>query len=253
MSLIYHGITDIGCVRKSNQDSIYLNKNSNLFIVADGMGGHQGGDIASAMAVEIIPQTFNSQNEDKPIKQKIISSISSANTAIIHRGEGDEKLKGMGTTTVLAYFNESNLFIGNVGDSRCYLISEGELFQLTSDHSLIQEKLNLSLLSGIYKYDREDAKNDPQGNVITRTVGFEENLEIDVYKYQVKRNDIFLLCSDGLHGKVQDQRILEICNENILPGDVNQKSIDKCTESLISEAKVNGGNDNISVITIFAS
>ncbi len=253
MSLIFNGITDIGCVRKSNQDSIYLNKNNNLFIVADGMGGHKGGDIASAMAVDIIPQTFNSQSEDKTIKQKLISSISSANTAIIKRGEGDEKLKGMGTTTVLAYFNESNLFIGNVGDSRCYLISEGLLYQLTSDHSLIQEKLNLSLLSGIYKYNREDAKNDPQGNVITRTVGFEENLEVDVYKYQVKKNDLFILCSDGLHGKVSDQRILEICNQNISLENRNQAAITKCTESLISEAKVNGGNDNISVIMILAS
>ena len=252
MSLIFNGITDIGCVRKSNQDSIYLNKSQNLFVVADGMGGHKGGDIASAMAVEIIPQTFSSQQEETPIKNKIINSICAANNAIIHRGAGDEKLKGMGTTTVLAYFHDSHLYVGNVGDSRCYLISDNHLYQLTSDHSLIQEKLNLSLLSGIYNYDREAAKNDPQGNVITRTVGFEENLEVDVFKYKVKKKDLFILCSDGLHGKVEDQKIFELC-QSITPCESREQStIKKCTESLVQEAKSNGGNDNISVITIAA-
>ena len=109
-----------------------------------------------------------------------------------------------------------HLYVGNVGDSRCYLVSDDSLYQLTSDHSLIQEKLNLSLLSGIYNYDREAAKNDPQGNVITRTVGFEENLEVDVFKYQVKKDDLFILCSDGLHGKVEDEKIFELC-QSIAP------------------------------------
>ena len=252
MSLLYSGKTDIGCVRKSNQDSIFLNKSMNLFIVADGMGGHQGGDIASAMAVEHIPQTFTTQVENTPVEEKITAAIKSANTAIINRGEGDEKLKGMGTTSVLAHFHETHLYIGNVGDSRCYLINQNNLYQITSDHSLIQEKLNLSLLSGIYQYDREKAKTDPQGNVITRTVGFDENLEVDVYKYQVKKNDTFILCSDGLHGKVSDDRILEIFKENINTTNISQEHLDGCTESLINEAKNNGGNDNISVITISA-
>ena len=94
------------------------------------------------------------------------------------------------------------------------LDKQRKYFQLTSDHSLVQEKLNLSLLSGVYNYDREQAKNDPQGNVITRTVGFDEQVEVDVFKYQVKKNDFFILCSDGLHGKVTDERILEIFSQS---------------------------------------
>ena len=170
MGLVSSGKTDIGCVRKSNQDAIHIDESLKLFLVADGMGGHQGGDIASAMAVEKIPQSFRSQDESSCVESKIKASINAANLAIIERGSLDEKLKGMGTTSVLAHFHETHMFIGNVGDSRCYLINNGNIFQLTSDHSLVQEKLNLSLLSGIYNYDREQAKNDPQGNVITRTL-----------------------------------------------------------------------------------
>ena len=117
---------------------------------------------------------------------------------------------------------------------------------------LIQEKLNLSLLSGIYNYDREAAKNDPQGNVITRTVGFEENLEVDVFKYQVKKDDLFILCSDGLHGKVEDPKIFELC-QSIAPaktGAIHHKQ--NALSHLFKRLKNNGGNDNISVITIAA-
>ena len=252
MGLVFSGKTDIGCVRKSNQDAIHLDEPLNLFLVADGMGGHQGGDIASAIAVDKIPECFRAQEASSSAESKIKASIKSANKAIIEKGSLDEKLKGMGTTSVLAHFQDTHMFIGNVGDSRCYLINNGNIYQLTSDHSLVQEKLNLSLLSGVYNYDREQAKNDPQGNVITRTIGFDEQVEIDVFKYQVKKNDFFILCSDGLHGKVTDERILEIFSQTCPKHEFTQGTLDKCTESLIEEAKLNGGNDNISVITIAA-
>ena len=127
MGLVFSGKTDIGCIRKSNQDAIHLDESSNLFLVADGMGGHQGGDIASAMAVDKIPSTFKNYGESDCVESRIKAAINAANLAIIERGSRDEKLKGMGTTSVLAHFHETHMFIGNVGDSRCYLINSGNI------------------------------------------------------------------------------------------------------------------------------
>ena len=246
MGLISAGLCDIGRKRKTNQDSIYMNPAKHLFIVADGMGGHNGGDIASALAVKHVPEYILTNYKEDPIKiQK--EAIQHANYSIKKKGEGDESLVGMGTTVVSMLFRGPQLYVGNVGDSRGYLVNNKKLFQLTRDHSLVQEKLNLGF------YTREQAADDPHKNVLVRTVGFEETVEVDVFNYKVHRNDIFLTCSDGLHGKISDKDILFIVNHFIPdPAKATQKDLQECCSFLVDQANTNGGNDNISVILVVA-
>jgi PPM family protein phosphatase len=239
-------------VRETNQDAIYLNREKNLFVVADGMGGHNGGDIASSILVKCIPEYFLRHDHLTP-NEVVSESIKFANSVIFQKGCEDSKLKGMGTTAVSCYFEDSHLYIGNVGDSRAYLIQDGRIYQLTIDHSLVHEKLSLSILSGIGSYDRQKAEEDPQKNVLIRTVGFEENISVDVFSYKVSRNDLFVICSDGLHGKVTDDEILNTWMKNTLNYDeVGQELVDSTTQELIDIANQNGGNDNISAVMMYA-
>jgi protein phosphatase len=246
MGLISSGLTDIGRKRKTNQDSIYLNPDKNLFVVADGMGGHNGGDIASQMAVEHIPE-YMLKNLDKDPKSAFPKSVQYANSKIKEKSHNDELLHGMGTTVVGFYFKGDTLYISNVGDSRAYLVNRNKLFQLSKDHSLVQEKLNLGI------YNRDQAAADPQKNVLVRTVGFEDDIEVDLFTYKVSKNDIFLSCSDGLHGKVSDADILYIINKYIPdPSKATPESVQQTATTLVAQANANGGNDNISVIVVVA-
>jgi len=246
MGLISAGKCDIGRKRKTNQDSIYLNPEKNIFVVADGMGGHNGGDIASAMAVKHVPE-YLIQNYDMDPIQASVRSVQNANQAILDRGKIDPKLEGMGTTVVTLFFKGQNLYCTNVGDSRTYLINKQKLFQLSKDHSLVQEKLNMGI------YDREQAAKDPQKNVLVRTVGFDEEVDVDVWTYKVSKNDIFLGCSDGLHGKVSDEDIAYIINKFLPePASATKKDVERCAQYLVDQANRNGGNDNISVIIVLA-
>lgn len=246
MGLISSGLTDIGRKRKTNQDSIYLNPEKNLFVVADGMGGHNGGDIASQMAVEHIPE-YMLQNLDKDPKIEFAKSVQYANSKIKERSSNDELLHGMGTTVVGFYFKGDTLYVSNVGDSRAYLVNRNKLYQLSKDHSLVQEKLNLGI------YNRDQAAADPQKNVLVRTVGFEDDIEVDLFTYKVSKNDVFLSCSDGLHGKVSDADILYIINKYIPdPSKATTESVQQTATTLVAQANANGGNDNISVIVVIA-
>lgn len=246
MGLISAGMCDIGRKRKTNQDSIYMNPERNLFVVADGMGGHNGGDIASALAVKSMPE-YIIKNFDADAAQALSNSVKFANKAIKERGKQDPLLVGMGTTVVGFYFKDTTLYIANVGDSRAYLVNRHKLYQLTKDHSLVQEKLNIGI------YNREQAQKDPQKNVLVRTVGFEDNVEVDIYTYKVCRHDIFLCCSDGLHGKVSDPDILYIINKYIPnPAEATPEAVNEAVKMLVHQANANGGNDNISVILVVA-
>jgi len=252
VGIISSGLTNIGMVRETNQDAIYLNREKNLFVVADGMGGHNGGDIASSILVKCVPEYFI-RHQGANAEELLTESIKFANNVIFNKGKEDQKLKGMGTTAVACFFKESHLHIGNVGDSRAYLIQNGKIYQLTIDHSLVHEKLSLSILSGLGNYDRKKAEEDPQKNVLIRTVGFEENISVDVFSYKVSKNDLFIICSDGLHGKVSDEKILNTWLKNALNYDeVSQELIDQTTNELIDIANQNGGNDNISAILMYA-
>lgn len=246
MGLIASGNTDIGQKRATNQDSFYMGPDIRLFVVADGMGGHNGGDIASQMAVKILPEFFKKNLSMDP-SELVIKAIKDANRSIKEIGESNPKLAGMGTTIVSFFFQGHNLYIGNIGDSRGYLINQKNIYQLTRDHSLVQEKLNHGV------YNREQAARDPQKNVLVRTVGFEDDVEVDLFVYKVNKNDIFLSCSDGLHGKVSDEDILYLINKHIPnPASASQKDADELIQALIGLANENGGQDNITAIIVIA-
>ena len=246
MGLIASGNTDIGRKRKTNQDSFHIGLESKIFIVADGMGGHNGGDIASQMAVKVFPEYLNKNLEMEPILL-LKGSIKESNRTIKHFGETHPELVGMGTTIVSFFFKGQNIYIGNVGDSRAYLVNQKKIYQLSRDHSLVQEKLNYGV------YNREQAALDPQKNVLVRTVGFEDDVDVDVFVYKVNKNDIFLCCSDGLHGKVSDEDILYLINKYIPdPSVATQALCDQVIKALIDQANDNGGQDNITAILVIA-
>tara|TARA_Y100000780_G_scaffold155505_1_gene140191 strand:+ start:227010 stop:227762 length:753 start_codon:yes stop_codon:yes gene_type:complete len=247
LAIIASGATDIGQKRKSNQDSICLYTKRHFYVVADGMGGHNGGDIASQMSVKLLPDYIENNFDCMKANELLKESIIHVNQSIYDHSTQHEELKGMGTTIAAIYFDGPNVNIANVGDSRTYLISKSKIYQMTRDHSLVQEKLTMGL------YDREGAKADPQKNVLIRTVGYEPEVLVDVYQYKVARNDLFLICSDGLHGKVSDEDILHIVNKHIPePALADQTALDQTVQALIDQANANGGQDNISAIIALA-
>lgn len=246
MGIIAAGKTDIGMKRSTNQDSIVLVDDENLFVVADGMGGHNGGDIASQLSVQNFPRILK-QNIDRDPKELLGLCVQEVNNLIFKKAEQEPLLKGMGTTIVANYYKGQHIYISNVGDSRCYMVNNKKLFQMTRDHSFVQEKINHGLCT------REQAKADKQKNVITRAVGHEPDVEVDVFSYKVSKNDLFLICSDGLHGKVCDADILYLVNKFVPnPGKARPADLDKLAQALIDQANQNGGQDNISVIVSVA-
>ncbi len=217
-----------------------------FFAVADGMGGHNGGDIASQLSIELMPEIL-SKNTGLGPEKLMKSIISEINQAIFNKAEENPELKGMGTTISAIQFSGPQLIIGNVGDSRVYMVNNNHIFQLTRDHSFVQEKLNIGI------YTREDAYKDPQKNVLVRSVGFEPDLMVDVFHYRICKNDMFLICSDGLHGKVSDSDILHILHRNISdPSRCTTADVEKAVHELIEQANINGGQDNISAILAVA-
>lgn len=246
MGIICAGATDIGRKRKTNQDSICLDHAHHFYVVADGMGGHNGGDIASQLSVKVMPEFFVKHIKCEP-DSLMKDMIQEVNRAILQKANENPDLHGMGTTVSAIYFSGTQLVIGNVGDSRVYLVNNHHIFQLTRDHSFVQEKLNMGI------YTREEAVRDPQKNVLVRSVGFEEDLQVDVFHYRVCKNDIFLVCSDGLHGKVSDSDILHIVQRNISdPSRCQAADVERTVKELIQQANDNGGQDNISVILAVA-
>ena len=230
-------ITDVGMVRQVNQDYVFttgkpLGILQNLFVVADGMGGHQAGDYASKCTVEVmIKEIAKSEGED--IERVLVKAIKSANREIIKEASGDEHLKGMGTTVVAATVKEQMLYFANVGDSRLYLINQG-IQQLSKDHSLVEEMVRLG---GI---NEEEARHHPDKNIITRAIGVKEDVEVDFYEFSLKKGDIILMCSDGLSNMIEDEEIFAIVK--------GARDIVEAGQNLIDRANENGGNDNISVV-----
>ncbi len=248
MPLICTGKSHIGKVRKTNQDAIFINPKHKCFVVADGMGGHRGGDIASQLTVKVFTEYFNAAPKITSNKiNSVLKCIKKSNTKILEKSDKEPLLRGMGTTAVSMIIEGNKAFLANIGDSRGYLITNGQLFQLTKDHSLVQEKINLGIIS------REEASRDRMKNVLVRTIGFEEDMQIDTFEYSISKNDIFLLCSDGLYGKVYDREILEMTNAFIPnPSKASPQDLDKLVEALIDKANEYGGNDNISIIMAIA-
>lgn len=239
MQFNYGFATDVGLKRQKNQDSGAAYPDLGLYIIADGMGGHKGGEIASAMAVDIIPEVVRA-SPTPSARELLDRALTSANQSIFDYAQKDPTFQGMGTTTTALYFHDQALSIGHVGDSRCYYLRSNAIWQITRDHSLVQEKLRAGLIS------REELRTDRMKNVITRSVGFEPHVLVDVYEMAVYEGDVFLACSDGLSGLIEEAQILEIVRKEFYEGGDIQKTVD----SLVKAANDRGGDDNITVLMV---
>ena len=224
--------TDIGLIRERNEDADYVGQN--VFAIADGMGGHSAGEIASFIAVNAVNKLPENTNA---IPGSIESCFQSANAKILEISKSFESTKGMGTTLTMAFIEKMTAFIGHVGDSRAYLISANEIKQLTSDHSVVAELIRSGCIS------KDDARNHPQRNAIIRSLGNEDDVKVDILEVSVNFGDYLVLCTDGLHNMLSDDEIKNI----ILASDSPQAASDR----LIDFSKLRGGHDNISVVIVY--
>lgn len=246
-------LTDIGQRRAQNQDSGGAFPEISLFVVADGMGGHRGGEVASKIAVDTIHDVAAARlKSGKGTPDALTEGAKQANLRIMERSKKEAELEGMGTTTTSLCFEADKAFIGHVGDSRCYLLRSEGTWQLTRDHSLVQEKLRAGMIT------REQLKTDRMKNVITRSVGFDLHFGIDLYEYSPAPGDLFLLCSDGLTGPLEDSDITDIAKRIYFDAVAMPEYADRTTgyepllkqlaEALIGAANDRGGDDNITAL-----
>ncbi|MDR0948220.1 MAG: Stp1/IreP family PP2C-type Ser/Thr phosphatase [Lachnospiraceae bacterium] len=236
-----YSLTDIGRKRKYNQDYVYaqgepIGRLPNLFLVADGMGGHNAGDYASKCAVDTIIDyvTYAQAQEPERILQE---AFIAANRIIRQKAQEQEELSGMGTTLVAAVWQKNLLTVANVGDSRLYLCGT-QLQQITRDHSLVEEMVRVGGM------DKGVARNHPDKNIITRAIGAADEVEIDFFQVPIQEGDIALLCSDGLTNMLEDHEIHQI----LLGGMQAGKELSELAGDLIAAANENGGKDNIAVV-----
>jgi serine/threonine protein phosphatase PrpC len=225
------GKSDVGQKRQNNQDSILVNENLKLFAVADGMGGHSGGEVASAMAVRTLEKVF-SENKQISIPERLEIAVHMCNKVIYEHSQANSALMGMGTTLTAAALDGRWLHIAQVGDSRCYFFKMGELYQITEDHSQVYELIKAGLLS-------EQNAHMVHKNVITRSVGYERTVRVDLFTRQVDVGDRYLLCSDGLSGMITNEQIAQV---------LQNYDIEIATHNLIDLANHHGGEDNVSVV-----
>ena len=242
------GLTDVGRKRDHNEDSYLIDDELQLYVVADGMGGHAGGGTASRIAVETIDRELRSARassedpfraevplQDSPLPEAIRNAVGSACQAIFTAAQEDPRLAGMGTTVIALLVRGDQAFFAHVGDSRAYLI-RGELIQqISEDHSLVNEQIKAGMITP------EEAKHSRYKNIITRSVGFEEEVQVDVMGLLSEPGDVFILCSDGMANMVEDPEILQVVRHFTL-AEVPQKLIDLANER--------GGDDNITVIAV---
>jgi len=241
-------LSDIGSKRKTNQDFAGVFSEIGLFIVSDGMGGHQGGETASRMSVELVADYIKSHTPelDSDPKTLLSTAIKEANKAIYKSALDNPFLKGMGTTTTCLLINKNKAYIGQVGDSRCYFLKDSGFWQLTRDHSLVQEKLRAHIIT------REQAKTDKMKNVITRSVGFEPDVKPEIFEKEISAGDLYLLCSDGLSSLVEDPETHTILSDLIInrKDASNLEHLKEAVDILIKTANTNGGDDNITALIV---
>ena len=232
-----YSATDVGQKRKMNQDYVFASEAPvgnlpNLFVVADGMGGHNAGDYASSHAVKILVNEIREDTDYNPVKV-IRHAIETANTEIINKAQSEEGLYGMGTTMVVATIVGNYAYVANVGDSRLYVVQK-QIHQITRDHSLVQEMVRMGEIS------EEEARFHPDKNIITRALGAERTVDVDFFDLQLEPGETILMCSDGLSNMVEDAEIEQIIKSG--------KELPKTAMDLIAKANQNGGKDNIAVV-----
>lgn len=227
--------TDVGNVRKVNEDYLGFAENEKyrLYIVADGMGGHNAGEVASKYAVTEILEKVKNINFDNDISTELIKCVKSANEKIYNESKTNEEFSGMGTTVTLALVFKDKLYVAHVGDSSCFVLVGDDIKKVTKDHSFVQELIDIGSIS------EEEAKNHPNKNIITRSLGFTEKLEVDVYELLIKGIRKIILCTDGLTNYINMSELKEVIGQD--------ENAEAC-ERLVGIAKNRGGSDNISII-----
>ena len=240
--------TDVGMKREHNEDSFLVNEDLGLYVVCDGMGGHAGGETASRLAVQTIERELLSAKlraedpfastaplENTPLASALREAVEGACAAVFRTSRANPELAGMGTTCISLLVHGTKALIGHVGDSRAYLVREGDVHQLSEDHSLVNEQVRAGLLT------EEEARHSRLKNIITRSVGFEEDVLVDVMGVETRPGDKFLLCSDGLSNLMTNEEIRDALLQN---------DFDAVPEKLIQLANERGGDDNITVVVV---
>jgi protein phosphatase len=245
-----HGQTDVGRRRKLNEDNYLVDVETHLYAVCDGMGGHNAGEVASKMAIETLESFIQKSHREKEITwpygldvnlsfdgNRLKTALQLANKRVYKAADNREDYTGMGTTAVAALLSENVMTLGSVGDSRCYLVRDAQLTQLTKDDSWVTSAWAEGILSS------EEIERHPLRNVITKAIGAKENIEIDVTEHKLQVGDLVFLCSDGLHAMVTDEQILKALTP--LPA-----TLEEASQKLIDSANEAGGKDNVSVVML---
>ncbi len=245
MNFEYFCLTDPGLVRDNNEDAVALDPENQVAVLADGMGGYNAGEVASAMATSFIKTELGRwlsegghEASARELRRAMEICIDNANRSIFNAANANPQYAGMGTTLVMGVFQGTRTLIGHVGDSRCYRLRAGQLVQLTRDHSLLQEQIDAGLIS------QEQAQYATHKNLVTRALGVEDTVLLEVSEYRAEDDDLYLLCSDGLTDMMTDDRIAAIL---ITAGTLQEKG-----QALVDAANDSGGRDNISVILAHA-
>ncbi|MFH2010210.1 MAG: Stp1/IreP family PP2C-type Ser/Thr phosphatase [bacterium] len=250
MKIRYAAKTDVGMKRTHNEDYFSIIEDEQLFMVADGMGGHASGEVASKMSAETISEFYGRTKDEEAtwpykmerhlnyIENRLVCSIKLANYRIFHAAASDIRYKGMGTTIVSTLLAGDKVHIAHVGDSRLYRSRADGVVQLTRDHSLLEDYKDAKP-----DMTEEEERNFPHKNVITRALGMRESVEVDIHQVNVEDGDVFLLCSDGLSGMVTDPQIQETVQRN--HGD-----LERCVAELVDQANRAGGTDNITCLVL---
>ena len=235
--------TDVGKVRANNQDAPIVSEKLRLYGVADGMGGHKGGEVASTSARDDLLRELEGKTPSvdlcAPGTGVAVAALSGAieevNRQIYHQQEHDDALTGMGTTLSVLWMSDNFVYIGHVGDSRVYLLRDGEFKQMTLDHSLVEQLVREGVLT------EEEAQNHPMRNIITRAIGTDESVEVDVVVEERRKGDLWLACSDGLHGLVDDRQMRDA---------LRQYAPEKAADVLLKAALDAGGRDNVTLVIV---
>jgi protein phosphatase len=244
---VAHGASDVGLKREDNEDSFLVDHDLGLFVVADGMGGHAGGGTASRLAVKTIQRFLRDTRdeepalfapaplEESPLGAKLREAVETACRIIFRTAQADPALAGMGTTVTAVLVHGHAVFLAHVGDSRCYLVRERRILQVSEDHSLVNEQVKAGAITA------DEARTSRFRNIITRSVGYEEEVAVDLFGLEARSGDCLVLCCDGLTNLVEDTEILEA---------IDAAPLARVPQRLIALANERGGDDNITVVVV---
>lgn len=243
MNYRFYAQTDAGLTRDNNEDAYSCDEAAGVAVLADGMGGYNAGEVASRMAADMIRTEMGRWLTEagamatvQDIRRALEICVSHANTAVYQAAHDNTQYSGMGTTLVAGVFRGSDLIIGHIGDSRCYRLRQGELVQITRDHSLLQEQIDAGLLTP------EQAALSMNKNLVTRALGADDSVLLEVREHRVEAGDLYLMCSDGLSDMIRDADIARILQQPLEP--------EQRTKALVDTANAHGGRDNITVLLV---